>query len=97
MTGKDLLETGDATAEGFDDCILGVAQVVIGDKLIRKVVYDADAMVEQMAREFSKEMNGYHAEEAAFEYLEFNTFGAFIGPQTPLYVWRNEAEMHQAV
>lgn len=89
MTGKELILTGDVLAEGFDDCIIGIATVIHDKKPIRRVVYSCDKMVAQLSREFGAEptITKEEAEQAAVEYLEFNTFQTYIGPTTPVYLW----------
>ena len=67
--GDDLL-----FADGFDSSIIGVA---IGFDSSR-VVYDAEKMAVTLVDE------GMSYEEA-WEYLEFNTFGAWVGEKTPIY------------
>jgi len=69
--GEDLL-----FADGFDDAILGVS---IGFDTGR-VVYDTRKMMESLTKE------GDCTEEEAWEYLEFNTFGSYVGEQTPVYI-----------
>lgn len=61
-------------ADGFDDCILGVTH-----GMEPCVVYDMNAMVEVLV------IDGMTNEEA-IEYLEYNTWGAYVGKQTPIYV-----------
>jgi hypothetical protein len=73
--GDDLL-----FADNFDDAIIGIAS---GHDAGR-VVYDYDKMIEVFVRD-----NGCTYEDA-LEYLEYNTLGAYVGKQTPLYVIRNE-------
>ena len=67
-------------ADGFDDAIVGVAA---GFDFPR-VVYSADKMADLLAEEenFSR--------EEAWEWLEFNTFGAYIGKSTPIYIRSTE-------
>jgi hypothetical protein len=69
--GDDLL-----FADSFDDAIVGVA---CGHDSGR-VVYDGEKMVQI----FVDENKCTYGE--ALEYLEFNTFGAYVGEQTPIYV-----------
>ena len=69
--GDDLL-----FADTFDGAIIGVA---IGHDSER-VVYDTRQMVEILLQEED------FTEEEAWEYLEFNTFGAYVGENTPSYV-----------
>jgi len=63
-------------ADTFDGAIIGVA---IGHDSER-VVYDTRQMVEILLQEED------FTEEEAWEYLEFNTFGAYVGENTPIYV-----------
>ena len=69
--GEDLL-----FANGFDDAIIGVSIAFDAGR----VVYDTRQMVEILAQE-----EGF-TEEEAWEYLEFNTFGAYVGEETPIYI-----------
>ena len=69
--GDDLL-----FADSFDNAIIGVA---VGNDSGR-VVYDAKQMVDILVREEN------FTEETAWEFLEFNTFCAYVGERTPIYV-----------
>ena len=69
--GDDLL-----FADSFDNAIIGVS---IGTDS-RRVVYDTGQMVEILVQEEN------FTEETAWEFLEFNTFCAYVGEQTPIYV-----------
>ena len=73
--GDDLL-----FADGFDFAIIGVC---IGHDSGR-VVYDARKMVRILSNE--EEMT----RDEAWEYLEFNTFGAWVGDKTPIYVMQRD-------
>ena len=75
--GEDLL-----FADGFDGAIVGVS---IGFDTGR-VVYDT----KQMAEVLIQDENMSH--EEAWEYLEFNTFGAYVGEETPIYIDSYERE-----
>ena len=66
--------------EGFDDCIIGIAQ--IWDKEHPVVVYDSGEMIEVLIAEHNM------SREEAVEYFEFNIQGAYLGEYTPLYVAR---------
>jgi len=63
-------------ADSFDGAIIGVA---VG-RDSERVVYNARQMVEVLVQEEN------FTEEEAWEYLEFNTFGAYVGKNTPIYV-----------
>jgi hypothetical protein len=62
-------------ADGFDESIIGVS---IGTP--HRVVYDARFMVATLI------MNDSMGYSDAWEYLEFNTFQAYVGERTPIYV-----------
>ena len=70
--GNDLL-----FADNFDNAIIGVS---MGISCGTKVVYDAEEMARTLV--ISEGMT----EQEAWEYLEFNTFNAYIGDNTPIFV-----------
>ena len=70
--GDDLMFATD-----FDNAIIGVS---MGISCGTKVVYDADKMAETLV--VSEDMSY----EEAWEYLEFNTFNAYVGDNTPIFV-----------
>jgi hypothetical protein len=59
--------------DGFDNAILGV------DVDSKRIVYSKSNMVETLT------LNGLDEEEAV-EFLEFNTWSAYMGEHTPIYV-----------
>jgi hypothetical protein len=59
--------------DGFDNAILGV------DVDSQRIVYSKSKMVETLT------LNGLDEEEAV-EFLEFNTWCAYMGEHTPIYV-----------
>jgi hypothetical protein len=59
--------------DGFDNAILGV------DVDSQRIVYSKLKMVETLT------LNGLDEEEAV-EFLEFNTWSAYMGEHTPIYV-----------
>jgi len=66
-------------ADGYDDAIIGVC---IGCDSGR-VVYDAEKMVDICAKDLDTD------QEEALEFLEFNTFCAYVGENTPMYLIRH--------
>lgn len=58
-------------ADGFDDAIIGF------DPNLWKVVYSRNKCVEILSLDMT--------EEEAIEYLEYNTFNAYIGEKTPVW------------
>ena len=60
-------------ADGFDDAIIGF------EPNLWKVVYSRQKCIETLIQEGE-------SWEDSVEYLEFNTFNAFVGDKTPLFV-----------
>ena len=60
-------------AGGFDDAIIGF------EPNLWKVVYSRNECIKIMVKEGMDE-------EEAIEYLEFNTFSAYVGEKTPIWV-----------
>ena len=90
MTGKDLIKDGDLIADGFDDCIIGVAEVIVDGEAVRKVVYSASQMIDQLKDVFAPDCEPDEDPVlAAVDFLEYNTFCAYVGPKTPLYIYEN--------
>lgn len=67
-------------ADGFDDAIIGFNE----DDWV--VVYSRQKCVDILASEFSEEEDVSDPEEVAREYLEYNTFSAYVGERTPLFI-----------
>ena len=64
-------------ADGYDDAIIGVC----GGFDSGRVVYSITKMLEICMRDLSVDV------EEAMEWLEYNTFGAFVGDYTPIYIY----------
>lgn len=63
--------------DGFDDCIVGVGQQFTKDPVL---VYDEFLMLNHLC-----DKEGWEVDEA-WEYLCFNTFGAWMGEGTPIVI-----------
>lgn len=64
-------------ADGLEDAFIGVGSIYSEPPV---AVYDREKCVQVlMARD------GMDYEDAV-EFLEFNTFGAYVGPQTPMFI-----------
>ena len=61
--------------DGFDDAIIGT----VGMDDERVVVYDKQKMIEIRMAEGEDQTD-------AIEDLQFNTWGAYVGPRTPFFV-----------
>jgi len=68
--GGDLL-----IADGFDDAIIGIEDT--GEE--PRVCYSKQRCIEILLEEGMDEM-------AAIEHLEYNTFNAYVGAKTPLWI-----------
>ena len=73
-------------ADGFDDCILGIAEVWDGNERVHRIIYDGLLMIDVLMRD------GMTHEEAV-EYFEFNIDSAYYGKETPIYMFRSNLEM----
>lgn len=60
-------------ADGFDDAVIGI------DPESMRLVYDRNKMFDIL-------VNQGMTMEDAVEYLEFNTFCAYVGEKTPIYI-----------
>jgi len=67
--------------DGFDECVIGVANIWRDQVTVEVLVYSADAMIEILR------LNDGMSEEEALEYFEFNIEGAYIGIDTPVLVF----------
>jgi len=74
-------------ANGFDDCIIGFAEVWDGKERVCRVVYNASEMFQKLMAQ-----DGMSAEEAQ-EYFDFNIDGAYVGKETPIYMWPGDNEL----
>jgi len=73
--------------EGYDDCILGIAEVWDGNERVHRIVYDALRIVDVLMNR-----DGMDQDEA-IEYFEFNIDGAYVGKNTPIFVFQSDLEM----
>jgi|13_taG_2_1085334.scaffolds.fasta_scaffold00443_22 hypothetical protein len=65
-------------ADGFDDALIGVHF----DRMagLHRIVYDKDRMIERLMIRDDMSL------DESIEYLDFNTWTAYAGEGTPLYV-----------
>jgi hypothetical protein len=75
-----MIQTGDCIADGLDDAIIGVATMIDGT---RKVIYSCDKCIDIF-------MKDGMTDEEATEYFEYNTLGAYVGKQTPIFLWESD-------
>lgn len=65
-------------ADGFDEAIIGYHHK------LNKLIYSVNGCIDIL-------INEGMTQEDALEYFYFNVEGAYVGPQTP--IWLNEAEV----
>lgn len=69
-------------ADGFDDAIIGLVEGWFGKSHHSVVCYDYEKCVEILIAR-----DGMEPDEAE-EFLQFNTMGAYVGPNTPVFLYR---------
>ena len=67
--------------DGFDECVIGVANIWRDQMTVEVLVYSADSMINQLM------INDGMSDEEAEEYFCFNIEGAYIGIDTPVLVY----------
>jgi|SaaInl5LU_22_DNA_1037371.scaffolds.fasta_scaffold00200_25 hypothetical protein len=73
-------------ADGFDSCIIGILK--IDD--FSHVVYDKYEMV-NVVRNQDPDMSY----EDALEFCEYNVWGSYVGPNTPIYMYTFEGSAEE--
>ena len=69
-------------ADGYDKAVIGVAERSSSDPVI---AYDANKCIEILKQQGMSDIE-------AVEYFEYNVLGAYMGPGTPVFVWRYTLE-----
>lgn len=69
-------------ADGFDDCIIGIAERCSKQPLC---VYDREKVIDEL-------IDDGMSEEEAIEYFNYNIVGAWVGEGTPLFLTKLEDE-----
>ena len=87
MTLVDILDRLDRTeetaltADGFDDCVIGLAYQ-FNQPL---VIYSKQKIITQLMKDLDSEM-GQDSYQEAMDYFDFNIAGAYMGDSTPLFM-----------
>ena len=75
---KNIIEQFEETeflkADGFDEAVIGF------DFNSERLIYSISKMIEILMQDGMDRVD-------AIEYLEFNTFAAYVGEKTPIYMW----------
>ena len=69
--------------DGHDDAVIGSAIPWINHTRVEVLVYDGNKIVEKLVLEGM-------TQEEAFEFVEFNIEGAYMGEETPIIVWSGD-------
>ena len=79
LPSVDLLQ-----ADGFDDAIIGYAEVWTDKGQAIVMAYDRDKCIDVLVERDGMDRDG------AVEYFEFNVVGAYVGEMTPCFVTMGE-------
>jgi hypothetical protein len=74
-------------ADGFDDCVIGFAEVWDGKERVYRIIYNASQMYQKLMAEH--EMSSQEAQE----YFEYNIDCAYVGKATPIYMWPGDIDL----
>jgi hypothetical protein len=66
--------------DGYDDCIMGIAVRCASENIL---AYGVDKILDKL-------MNQWMTYEDAYEYMEFNMMGAYVGERTPIFIFTND-------
>lgn len=69
-------------ADGFDEAIIGYAEVWLNSGQERVMAYDRDKCIEVL---MERDEMGW---DEANEYFDFNVAGAYVGEKTPVFISR---------
>jgi hypothetical protein len=69
--------------DGYDEAIMGVANIWRNNTTVSVLVYDAEKIREIIMKD------GCSADEAR-EFIEFNIEGGYLGIETPVLVWTDD-------
>ena len=75
--------------DGHDNAIIGPAMVWTSEGQSQALVYDAEQIRENLVK------NDGMTDEDAREFIEFNIEGAYVGPHTPILVWKHDQWMEE--
>ena len=70
--------------DGYDEAIIGPAYIWRDHTQVKVFVYDAEGI-----REILMKRDGMSSEDAR-EFIEFNIEGGYLGPHTPVLVWKDD-------
>jgi hypothetical protein len=75
--------------DGHDNAIIGPAMVWTNKGQSQALVYDAEQIRENLVK------NDGMTDEDAREFIEYNIENAYVGPHTPILVWKHDQWMEE--
>jgi hypothetical protein len=85
-------DEGILLADGFDRAFLGVGQQFRNAYV---AVYDREECIRIISEQLEGPLGRDEAREQAEEYFDFNTQGAWVGEQTPIFIDRYKENEHE--
>jgi hypothetical protein len=73
--------------DGFNDCLIGWTDSWMGMERPRRAVYCGQKLLNKLIED-----SGMDPDEA-FEYMEYNMCGAYVGAGTPVVVWQDDRDV----
>ena len=70
---------------GFDHCLIGACKTWHGDKLVTRLIYDMNSMLDTLMNRDAM------SKQEASEYLYFQVIEAYAGPTMPIVMWQLES------
>lgn len=72
------------TADGFDEALVGIAELFSAEGRVHLAAYDTGKVIEILMR--GDEADEGMDYESAVEHFNFNIAGAYVGPGTPVFI-----------
>ena len=92
QTIREYIETleGAITYDGCDSALVGTAKVVRETQWVEIAIYSYEKLVEQFKNEYLSDIENPvtedQAEIDAFEWVDFNIAGGYLGIRTPMII-----------
>jgi hypothetical protein len=75
-------------ADGYDDCVIGHTSVVVEGVTHERLVYNVDLIIEKLTDGIMSEgVDEEEAREMALEHFDYNMACAYVGPNTPIFMY----------
>ena len=78
------------TYDNCDSALVGLAKVIREEKMVEIAIYSYERLVEHFKNEYLSDsenpISEDEAEEDAFEWVDFNIAGGYLGIRTPMII-----------